>query len=96
VGGRSSRSSLGRSRPSSILRYFDIAGQNHHDDKNQDLFPRLLATTSAGVHELIARLLDKRKVLDRTRQQLRPSLLGIAEGRTAELEIKKCPDPNAR
>ncbi|MEQ1835530.1 MAG: hemerythrin domain-containing protein [Candidatus Nitrotoga sp.] len=71
-----------------ILRYFDTAGQNHHDDEEQDLFPCLLAAQNAEVHELIARLLDEHKVLDAAWQQLRPLLLGIAEGRATELDIK--------
>ncbi|MDQ3268201.1 MAG: hemerythrin domain-containing protein [Pseudomonadota bacterium] len=71
-----------------ILRYFDTAGQNHHDDEEQDLFPCLLATPNVEVHELIARLLDEHKVLNAAWQQLRPLLLGIVEGRAAELDIK--------
>ncbi|RFC32159.1 MAG: Hemerythrin-like domain-containing protein [Candidatus Nitrotoga sp. MKT] len=71
-----------------ILRYFDTAGQNHHDDEEQDLFPCLLATPNVEVHELIARLLDEHKVLNAAWQQLRPLLLDIAEGRATELDIK--------
>jgi hemerythrin-like domain-containing protein len=71
-----------------ILRYFDTAGQNHHDDEEQDLFPCLLAIPNTEVHELIARLLDDHKVLNAAWQQLRPLLLGIAEDRAAELDIK--------
>ena len=71
-----------------ILRYFDTAGQNHHDDEEQDLFPYLLATPNTEVHELIAHLLEEHKVLNVAWQQLRPLLLDIAEGRTAELDIK--------
>lgn len=77
-----------RQAAQAILRYFDTAGQNHHDDEEQDLFPPLLATPNTEVHELIARLLDEHKVLDAAWQQLRPLLLAIAEGRTAELDIK--------
>ena len=80
--------SQARQAAHAILRYFDTAGQNHHDDEEQDLFPRLLATSTAEVHELIARLLDEHKVMDMTWQQLRPLLLAIAEGRAAELDIK--------
>lgn len=71
-----------------ILRYFDTAGQNHHDDEEQDLFPCLLATPNAEVHKLIARLLDEHKGLNAAWQQLRPFLLGIAEGRAVALDIK--------
>jgi len=71
-----------------ILRYFDSAGQNHHDDEEQDLFPRLLATPNVEMHELIARLLDEHKLLDTAWQQLRPLLLAIAAGRETELDIK--------
>jgi hemerythrin-like domain-containing protein len=71
-----------------ILRYFDTAGQDHHDDEEQDLFPRLLATPNEEMHELIARLLDEHKLLDTAWQQLRPLLLAIAEGRATELDIQ--------
>ena len=71
-----------------ILRYFDTAGQNHHDDEEQDLFPCLLATSNAEIHKLIAHLLDEHKVLDTAWQQLRPLLFGIAEGQATELDIK--------
>ncbi len=71
-----------------ILRYFDTAGQNHHDDEEQDLFPCLLATPNSEVHELIARLLDEHKVLNAAWHQLRPLLLDIAEGREVALDIK--------
>lgn len=71
-----------------ILRYFDTAGQNHHDDEEQDLFPCLLATPNTEIHKLIARLLDEHKMLNAAWQQLRPLLVGIAEGRATELDIK--------
>ena len=77
-----------RQAAQAILRYFDSAGQNHHDDEEQDLFPRLLTTPNAEVHELIAGLLNEHKVLDAAWQQLRPLLLGIAEGQAEELDIK--------
>ena len=77
-----------RQAAQAILRYFDTAGQNHHDDEEQDLFPPLLATPNTEVHELIARLLDEHKVLDAAWQQLRPLLLAIAEGRAAKLDIE--------
>ena len=77
-----------RQAAQAILRYFDTAGENHHADEEQDLFPRLLATPNAEVHELIARLLDEHKVLNAAWQQLRPLLLGIAEGCAPELDIK--------
>ena len=71
-----------------ILRYFDTAGQNHHDDEEQDLFPLLLATPNAEVHQLIARLLDEHTVQDAAWQLLRPLLLDIAEGQATELDIE--------
>ena len=77
-----------RQAAQAILRYFDTAGENHHADEEQDLFPCLLATPNAEVHELIARLLDEHKVLNAAWQQLRPLLLGITEGRAPELDIK--------
>lgn len=69
-----------------ILRYFDTAGRHHHDDEEKDLFPLLLATSSAEAHALIARLLEEHKIMDTAWQQLRTNLTGVAEGTFASLD----------
>lgn len=69
-----------------ILRYFDTAGQHHHADEEQDLFPCLCGTSSAEARELVARLLDEHKGMEAAWQRLRPMLLAVAEGQSAELD----------
>ena len=69
-----------------ILRYFDTAGQYHHQDEEQDLFPVMLSTQDAEAHALVARLLDDHKVMEAAWRHLRPLLLAVAEGQSATIE----------
>ncbi|MDD2701538.1 MAG: hemerythrin domain-containing protein [Sideroxydans sp.] len=62
-----------------ILRYFDTAGQFHHQDEEQDLFPALLASGDPSASEYVDRLLAEHKVMDAAWQALRPLLVAIAE-----------------
>ncbi|HLP99054.1 MAG TPA: hemerythrin domain-containing protein [Sideroxyarcus sp.] len=71
-----------------ILRYFDTAGQYHHQDEELDLFPLLRATGNAAAHELVARLLQEHKGMEAAWRGLRPGLLAVAEGRSASLEAQ--------
>lgn len=75
-----------RQAAQAILRYFDTAGQYHHQDEEMDLFPLLLATTSAAAHELILRLLAEHHDMDAAWLRLRVRLRDIAEGHSAVLE----------
>jgi len=66
-----------------ILRYFDTAGQFHHLDEEQDLFPAL--RLSAGLDQvqldaLLARLLSEHEVMLAAWDALREVLLKLAEG----------------
>lgn len=69
-----------------ILRYFDTAGRHHHNDEEKDLFPLLLATSSAEAQALIARLLNEHQVMDAAWQQLRANLTCVAKGTSASLD----------
>lgn len=62
-----------------ILRYFDTAGQFHHQDEEQDLFPVLLASGDQEAAAYVAQLLEEHKVMDAAWQALRPLLQAIAE-----------------
>lgn len=64
-----------------ILRYFDTAGQHHHQDEEQDLFPALLAGGDSEAAGHVARLLEEHKTLDAAWQALRPQLAAIEQGR---------------
>ena len=67
-----------------ILRYFDTAGQYHHQDEELDLFPLLLATTSTEADELITRLLGEHQEMNAAWLLLRSRLQVIAEGQIPE------------
>ena len=69
-----------------ILRYFDTAGQHHHQDEEGDLFPALLTTNDSVAHTLITRLLHEHQGLEAAWQSLRPLLLAIGEARSSTLD----------
>jgi hemerythrin-like domain-containing protein len=69
-----------------VLRYFDTAGQFHHQDEEVDLFPLLRATENADAAELIKRLLDDHQKMDAQWLTLRVQLQAIAEGKSTTLE----------
>ena len=70
----------------SILRYFDTAGQLHHQDEEIDLFPLLLASKHEDAEGMIKRLLDEHQQIDALWLRLRPVLEAIAEGKTDTIE----------
>lgn len=67
-----------------ILRYFDTAGQFHHQDEEENLFPALRACEDAP-HALLQRLLDEHVVMLAAWAELRVVLLQLAEGVNAPL-----------
>lgn len=72
-----------------VLRYFSTAGQFHHQDEEENLFPALRA--SAGddkeqLDELLQRLLQEHVVMLAAWNELRPMLLQLAEGMNARLD----------
>jgi hemerythrin-like domain-containing protein len=69
-----------------ILRYFDSAGQHHHQDEELDLFPLLLATENKTAQILIERLLADHQVMSAAWQNLRPLLVAISKNVTEQLE----------
>ncbi len=67
----------------SILRYFDTAGQFHHQDEEENLFPTLLALDVPNKDEiktLIDRLLAQHVVMFAAWSDMRAILVKIAEG----------------
>ncbi len=66
-----------------ILRYFDTAGQFHHLDEEQDLFPALRLSAgpdSAQLNALLERLLSEHVVMLAAWDALRPVLLQLSQG----------------
>jgi hemerythrin-like domain-containing protein len=75
----------GQQAAQGILRYFETAGQFHHLDEEQDLFPALHAATACD-SALLARLLSEHTVMLASWEALRQILLQLAEGRAVTLE----------
>jgi len=69
-----------------ILRYFDTAGQYHHQDEELDLFPALLTTQDLSAQALITRLLHEHQGLELAWKNLRPLLVAIAETHSATFD----------
>jgi len=69
-----------------VLRYFDSAGQHHHQDEELDLFPLLLATKNQTALALVSQLLSEHETMIATWQRLRPQLINISENMTNELD----------
>ncbi|MDP1997913.1 MAG: hemerythrin domain-containing protein [Gallionella sp.] len=66
-----------------ILRYFDTAGQFHHQDEEENLFPTLLALNTpekARVEALVERLLAQHTVMFAAWSDVRAVLVKLAEG----------------
>lgn len=77
----------------SVLRYFDSAGANHHQDEEQDLFPLLRRHAGErGRTDLPAALEDlaaEHRTMDEVYARVRARLRDIAEARSARLEIEQ-------
>jgi len=75
-----------RQSAQAILSYFDKAGQSHHDDEENHLFPLLRAAHNDEADALIQRLLDEHHLMDAQWLRLHPQLQRIAEGQSTTLE----------
>jgi len=79
-----------REAASAVLRYFDLAGPNHHADEEEDLFPALLESMAGSdavcLRELTESLAADHREFERRWAALRRTLLEVAEGRAALLD----------
>jgi len=75
-----------RQAAATVIRYFDTAGQHHHEDEEVDLFPKLLQRADEGVQTLVSQLLDDHARMSATWGALRRVLMGIREGREEMLD----------
>lgn len=69
-----------------ILRYFDTAGQYHHQDEEKDIFPQLIATHHEIATALVTRLLLEHQGLEAAWRNLRPLLMAIVEAQADTLD----------
>ncbi|MCK9199743.1 MAG: hemerythrin domain-containing protein [Gallionella sp.] len=80
-----------RQAAQSVLRYFNTAGQFHHQDEEENLFPALRASAGDDPEQLdtlLQRLLAEHVVMLATWGKLRPVLLQLAEGMNIRLDEK--------
>jgi hemerythrin-like domain-containing protein len=75
---------------SNVMRYFDSAGRHHHEDEEQDIFPRMAACAKGENLERVALLTDQLKrdhdEMTRSWLDLRESLEQIAHGGAEPLD----------
>ncbi len=80
-----------RRQATDLLEFFQDVVENHHSDEERDLFPAVLRAATPGgeadrVRELVRRLTDEHRALERMWASLRPQLKRIAKGSDAELD----------
>ena len=64
-----------------VLRYFDIAAPQHHEDEERHIFPLLLARSpEAGVHALVRQLQQEHQAMNARWAQARGVLQALADG----------------
>ena len=78
-----------RSAASGILRYFDTAAVQHHEDEEQDLFPALIESMAGSDAVCIRGITDglaaDHQKLEALWQRLRATLISVAAGDEASL-----------
>ncbi|MDX2218109.1 MAG: hemerythrin domain-containing protein [Burkholderiales bacterium] len=76
--------SQARDAATAVLRYFDTAGENHHQDEEIDLFPALREHAGARLLEvetlLAALLTEHERMRHAWAEQLRPELVAVTGG----------------
>jgi len=75
-----------REAAADVMRYFDRAAPEHHEDEERHLFPRLLASSDAEMRALVARLQDEHQSMERQWARLRGDLLAVRAGQPAPVE----------
>lgn len=70
-----------------VLRYFDLAGPQHHADEERHVLPRL---RTAGLGALADRLAADHAEMERQWRALRPALAGLAVGEASVLDAIAC------
>lgn len=78
-----------RQAAANVIRYFEVAGANHHRDEEEDLFPALQHYAPSGelneVFDLLFQLKADHKRLDLLWARMRERLEAIAGGRDVHL-----------
>lgn len=64
-----------RSAAQDVLRYFDLAAPQHHEDEERHVFPRLLALDDEALRAAVRRLRGEHRRMGELWARLRPVLL---------------------
>ncbi len=79
-----------REATTAVLRYFTLAGPNHHADEERDLFPRLLAAATGEDAQraalLVASMVADHREMERLWAELEPVLEALARGAIDRLD----------
>lgn len=76
-----------RQAAASVLRYFDTAGEHHHEDEERNLFPALLETDPQAAAALVQRLCADHVEMRRAWRSLRKTLVELEAGVAASLPV---------
>ena len=76
-----------RQAAANVMRYFDTAGEFHHEDEEVNLFPALAARmpNDERLRELVTRLRWEHEIMRALWKSLRAELKPISEGTAADL-----------
>lgn len=89
-----------RQAAAGVIRYFDTAGVNHHQDEEVDLFPRLIARGPVESRQRVSALIEWSKnehvAMNAAWDRLRTQLQQIAQGDSAELSSDEVANFGAR
>lgn len=76
-----------------ILKYFDTAGQHHHEDEERNLFPMVREIAAREGNQDILDILDvliaQHQAMNQAWQELRLALLAVAQGEAAALPVER-------
>lgn len=75
-----------RQAATSVLRYFDTAGEHHHEDEEQDLFPALVLAGEPAAVRLVEKLRADHVVMRAAWRRLRAPLEQLASGEGVSLD----------
>lgn len=81
-----------RAAAAAVMRYFDLAARQHHEDEERDLFPALLESMAGSdpvcLRELTASLTVEHRQLEAAWRRVRAELERVAAGDAAALSAE--------
>lgn len=82
-----------RAAARAVMRYFDLAGAQHHQDEEEDLFPLLRRYAKERGRDDVRTTLDElsrdHRTMDEVYGRIRARLVDVAEARSPRLDIEE-------